>query len=83
MPLQLVSGQRGQDHLIHQGYRYVLKRVCANHERVWRCAFYKTRKCRGTCVSSADDVVGFRGEHNHAPSNSEVQVRWRLFIYSF
>jgi len=73
MPLKLVPGQRGKDHLIHKGYRYKSDKV-TNEGRWWECAFRNSRKCKGGCKTSGDEVIDETGDHNHAPSQAETKV---------
>ncbi|CAG7729356.1 unnamed protein product [Allacma fusca] len=70
----LAFGQRKTYHLLHEGYRYCLKRSLKNCDKVWECCFRKSRLCVGKYVSRSGEVIETRGTHNHSSSLSDNEA---------
>ena len=82
MPLNIIKSQKNSKLLLYDGSIFYFHRELVNHEIVWRCAEYFTRKCRSRCCTTSDEEAGefLRvTEHNsHAPKPERVAVKHKI-----
>ena len=74
MPLKFVKSQKGLNHLVHDGYRFV-KDGSGVNKIFWKCVEYKVCGFKGR-VHTSDGQVIFHGE-NHActPNPTRIVVK--------
>ncbi|CAG7823514.1 unnamed protein product, partial [Allacma fusca] len=76
MGLEFVKSNKGADHLVHHGYRFLLDSQNRNeNKKHWKCVEYKISKCRGRVTTQGDDVIRFNNDHNHTPSQAKINAK--------
>jgi len=73
MPLEFVKSERGRDHLVHDGYRYIMHRK-GDAKNVWYCVKQREEKCCGRLYTANNEVLQVNDNHNHAPDIAKIHA---------
>ena len=74
MPLNFVKSQKGADHLVHEGYRFVKDKVTP-FKTIWKCVNYKVNGCKGRAHTYDGEVVFHNENHSCTPDIVKVKVK--------
>ena len=77
MPLEFVKSQKGADHLVYEGYRFVKDKV-TEIKTMWKCVNYKVDGCRGRAHTYDGEVAYHSNNHTCAPDIVKVKVKATL-----
>lgn len=76
MEVQVVETQRGQNAVLHSGYKYSLKCQNKNTTKRWICV---KRPCAGSIITSETLQVLSEKPHSCAPSIAKNEVELSMF----
>ncbi|XP_065556290.1 zinc finger and BTB domain-containing protein 39-like isoform X2 [Artemia franciscana] len=67
MAFTLSKSERGNDVLIHKGYKYLLRkdRIQGDGKKIWRCREYKKSSCNTNLLTNGDQIISISSEHSH------------------
>lgn len=70
-----IKTQRNKEILVINGYGFYCEKK-VNHNRIyWKCRnYYDSRRCGVRIITQDGQLISSKGEHNHAPSASELEV---------
>lgn len=74
MPLEYVKGQRGHNHLLYDGYRFVVDKTNDNIT-TWYCSEMRKCKCTSRVHTTQDNVVYYKDYHNHVPNAADIGAK--------
>ena len=74
MPLQFVKSQKGCNHLVYDGYRFV-KDGSGINKIFWKCIEYKVCGCKGRVHTSDGQVIFHSQNHSCTQSATKIKVK--------
>lgn len=74
MALNYVKSQKGTNHLVHEGYRFIKDKENGD-KIIWKCVDYKKNKCRGRIHTRGQQIVLNNDDHNHVPAPDAIEAK--------
>ena len=73
--MELVTSQKKNPKIIHNGYVYNFQKDLANQVRFFECQLRRKGHCKNKIeVEDGDNIVGHTNNHTHAPSQTNCEV---------
>ena len=72
--IEFVQSSKSKTILVVDGYEYYKKRE-NKLTTAWNCAQYQTLSCRTSAITSGEQLISIRGNHNHDICLGKVGAR--------
>lgn len=73
MSLEFVKSRKQKDHLVHKGFRFLIKKT--GNINTWRCVEHRRFKCSGKVFTADNKIIRVKDEHNHTPDSAKIEVK--------
>lgn len=74
MPLHFVKSTRGKDHILHDGYRFVMDKKMGD-KTTWNCIKRRHNNCVARLHTSLDGILHYKNDHNHVPDAATIRAK--------